>query len=256
MLWSGLFCISGSVVPPGPEAIPAVMTSVAEAYGPGTQAERYPQEISSEYFAQLANDELEKKLQAIGETRRHVLRLRRAPQPMNLPAGQLICEVKVPQQLAYGGVNPIYISVYVDGAFYRRSVCYYELDVYEHVLVATHDLDIEKTLAASDLRLEERSIDGSPGKYLTDMNQAVGRVPSRVIRAGTAIAAAMLQNPIVMDVGTPVTLVTSYGGVEAKAEGIAMQKGRVGKIIRVRNARSGKMLRGRVVDATTVEIMT
>ena len=70
MLWSGLFCISGSVVPPGPEAIPAVMTSVAEAYGPGTQAERYPQEISSEYFAQLANDELEKKLQAIGETRR------------------------------------------------------------------------------------------------------------------------------------------------------------------------------------------
>ena len=38
------------------------------------------------------------------------------------------------------------------------------------------------------------------------------------------------------------------------ANGIAMQKGRVGGRIKVRNANSSRILQGKVVDAATVEI--
>ena len=65
----------------------------------------------------------------------------------------------------------------------------------------------------------------------------------------------MLQQPIVMDVGTPVTIRVNYHGIEVSANGIAMQRGRLGAKIRVRNVASGKVLRGTVVDAATVEIV-
>ena len=50
------------------------------------------------------------------------------------------------------------------------------------------------------------------------------------------------------------TLVTRYHGIEVKAEGVALQRGRIGERIRVRNARSAKVLLGTVVDAHTVQL--
>ncbi|MBQ1915794.1 MAG: flagellar basal body P-ring formation protein FlgA, partial [Selenomonadaceae bacterium] len=70
-----------------------------------------------------------------------------------------------------------------------------------------------------------------------------------------AITDRMLQSPIVMDVGTTITLMATHNGIQVKAEGVAMERGRIGKIIRVRNAKSRKVLRGRVLDANTVEII-
>ena len=58
----------------------------------------------------------------------------------------------------------------------------------------------------------------------------------------------------VLEAGDPVTLVTNYNGIEVKAEGVALQRGRVGERIRVRNARSAKVLLGTVVDAHTVRL--
>ena len=70
------------------------------------------------------------------------------------------------------------------------------------------------------------------------------------------MAKDMLQNPVVLDVGSPVTILTSYRGIQVRAEGIAMQRGRVGKSIRVRNVKSAKILSGIVRDASTVEVMS
>ena len=44
--------------------------------------------------------------------------------------------------------------------------------------------------------------------------------------------------------------------MEVKTDGIAMGRGRIGAIIKVRNAKSGKLLRGRVIDEATVAILS
>lgn len=243
VLWSGFFCLFLPVQP------------VEAAYGGGLMEERFPQSVASDYFAQLAREKLESELARTGETRRHTLDLVRAPMEMRLPPGALICEVELPQPVRYGGVTPVYIRVFVDGAFYRRAICYYRVTVYENILIAVHDLMIEKPVAAADVRVEERSVTGNAGQYLTSPEELMGRVPVRMIRAGSPLGKDMLQNPVIIESGAPVTLLASFNGVEVKTDGVALQKGRKGAVIRVRNARSGKMLRGRVVDAATVEIL-
>ena len=106
------------------------------------------------------------------------------------------------------------------------------------------------------MRLEERSVAGGAGRYLTKIEEVQGRVAARTIKEGTAVESVMLQQPIVMDVGSPVTIRVKYHGIEVTANGIAMQRGRLGAKIRVRNVASGKVLRGTVIDATTVEIVS
>lgn len=237
-LWSGFFCLF----------IPAVPTALA--------ASAYPQTISSERFVELAQQKVESQLREMEETRRHELMLIRAPQPMKLPPGPIICEVELPQAVKYSGNVPVHIRVFVNGKFYRRTVCYYEVAVYDKILVAEHDLMLEKPIQPADVRLEERRVESGNGRYLTKMGDLAGRVPARIIRAGSAVESAMLQNPVVFNVGAPLTIIANFNGVEVKTDGLAMQRGRVGGEVRVRNVRSGKVLRGRVIDAKTVEIIS
>lgn len=241
-LWSGFFCL--------------FWQPSAEAYGGGLQDQKFPQVISSERFAELAESRVRDELKKTGETRRCEVRLMRSAPDMRLPAGSIICQVDLPKQLCYNGVMPVYVSVYVDGTFYRRGICYYQLHVYQPVLVAVHDLMLEKSIAAADVRVEEREVEGARGLYLSTPSELEGQVPGRIIRTGQIVAKDMLQNPIVLDVGSPVTILTSYRGIQVRAEGIAMQRGRVGKSIRVRNAKSSKILSGIVRDASTVEVMS
>lgn len=238
-LWSGFFFLPGAYA----------------AYGPGLQMERYPQNIPEEQFSALSEEKLEAVLEEQGETRRHELKFLRGPQTMHCPPGEITCEASLPKQMRYGVTIPVYLAVYIDGKFYRRATCYYRVLVYDKVLVAARDLPLEHKIEASDVRLEEREIENRADAYLTEIPEVTGQVPARVIKEGTPITERMLQSPIVMEAGAAITLVANHNGIQAKAEGVAMQRGRIGKIIRVRNAKSRKVLRGRVLDASTVEIL-
>ncbi len=232
----------------------AVFPSGAEAEFPGTQDEKYPQILTEDYLAALAKEKIEETLAEQGETRRYTLMLSRKMNAVRCPPGALICEAELPKDIRYGGMNPVNVKVYVDGALFRKTVCYYELHVYGPMLVAARDLRLEQVLTSADIRLEEHEVEGNSEFYLEDPAQVIGKVPSRIIRNGTPITEKLLQNPIVIEVGAAVQIVTNYKGIRVKTEGIALQRGRVGKIIRVRNATSSKILRGLVIDASTVEI--
>ena len=65
----------------------------------------------------------------------------------------------------------------------------------------------------------------------------------------------MLAMPLVVRAGNAVELVHNANGIVVRAEGVAIESGRIGYTIRVRNARSGKIMRGRIIDAQTVQII-
>ena len=244
MLWIGFFCLLICVSPPQAEAI----------YGGGRQAEVFPQVMSSQKLAAIARQQLELELHKVGEGRRHVLSLTTAPQDMRLPAGRVRYEAEIPGTLRYGNVQPVHIRIFVDEKLYRRAICYYRVQVFEKVLVAGMNLGVEQNITANAVRIEERAVMGGKGRYLAKFEDIAGRVPIRYIHMGQPIEQNMLQNPVVINPNAPVKLVANYNGVQVTAEGIAMQKGRVGGMIKVRNVRSNRMLQGRVIAADTVEI--
>ena len=238
-VWGGFFCL---------------FPASASAYGGGTQAERFPQTVTAAQFAAYAQEKLEQELTARGETRRHTLTLARAAAAMHAPAGALICEVKVLCAIRYGGLTPVHVLVYVDGKFYRRAILYYRVAVYDTVLVAAHDLRPDQEIGTGDVRQAEIAVEDAGTVYLRELAEVAGRVPSRFLKTGAPLSSDVLQAARVFEAGDPVTLVTSYNGIEVKAEGVALQRGRVGERIRVRNARSAKVLMGTVLDAHTVRV--
>ena len=227
---------------------------VAAAYGGGTQAERYPQIVTAAQFDQYASEKLEQAFVASGDPRRHDITLARPTQAMKAPAGELICEVDVPNAIRYTGTTPVHISVYVNQVFYRRTVLYYRVKVYDTALVTTRDLKPDETIGAGDVKLADVTVEDPATTYLKDYTAIAGRVPARFLSAGKPLTDGVLQNALVIEVNAPVTLVTNYNGIEVKAEGTALQRGRVGERIRVKNARSGKILLGTVLDAHTVKV--
>lgn len=98
--------------------------------------------------------------------------------------------------------------------------------------------------------------------------EATGRAPrtsghaaaSVVLRAGgrdtrlSIVADVECPAPVVSP-GGRVQIVAIYGRVRASAPGTAIESGRVGDDIRVTNSLTRTTLRGRVVDANTVEVL-
>ena len=229
--------------------------SSAAAYGGGTQAERYPQFVPSSVITVQAQAKIEQLLTDAGETRRYVIELVRAPKDMHVPDGTVTYEVSAPSGLHYRSMTPIYVNVCVDGRAYRKSICYYRIHVYEKIAVAARNLFPGRILSASDVRMEEREITTERAHFLTSPDDVAGYETNKLIQEGIAFKKNMLQKPIIIQCGVPVMIVSHTNGVEVRTEGTAIDRGREGKIIRVRNNSSGKVLRTRVIDARTVEVV-
>jgi hypothetical protein len=80
---------------------------------------------------------------------------------------------------------------------------------------------------------------------------SAGVAPPRLLQEGLAGDKAP---PILVKCRDVVHLVTYVGELEVVATGEAMEEGRAGQVIRLRNVDSGRMVRGRVVDRGTVEV--
>lgn len=227
----------------------------ASNYGPGQQIEKYPQVITDTKMVKLAEDKIREKLKETGETRRSQISLLRSASTLHAPPGIIRIEATLPREIRYNMTTPVYLMIYIDDKFYRRATCYYRVEVFDKILVAAKDLTLEKEITAKDVRIEDIAVENQGEVYLKDTASVIGKVPKRIIKAGSPIKENLLQSPIVIESGVNVTIVSKKNGIKISAEGISMQRGRIGKIIRVRNAVSKKVLRAKVIDAHTVEIV-
>lgn len=226
----------------------------AEAlYGGGTQAERFPQVLSEADFRRIAEECIDEYFANTGETRRREVTFLRATS-LRLPAGEITTKASLTAGVRYTGSTPIRIQIFINGRLYRSLSVYYQIRLYDTVLVATHDLRVDEPVMMNDVRTQEITVTSDSAKYLKNISDIEGRVPARAIKADTPLTESLFQQPIAIEAGAPVTIMAKYGAVSVNAMGVALQRGRLGQIIRVRNTASGKMLLAKVVDGQTVEI--
>ena len=88
--------------------------------------------------------------------------------------------------------------------------------------VAARNLQPRRILEAKDVKLEEREVGFTAVHYLTDVESVIGRELNRLVREGTIFTAGMVKNPVIMPVGTVITIVSRYNGIEVRVEGKAM----------------------------------
>lgn len=111
------------------------------------------------------------------------------------------------------------------------------------------DLVKAESVAVREARFTEKKA-GYPGK----LDEIVGKALKRDVAAGTILAYSMLEAPLVIQKGEIVNIIAENQRLVVRTRGKAMETGRVGDSIRVKNTLSEKEIFGKVVDDNTVSV--
>ena len=201
----------------------------------------------------VAIEAIENALAQRGETRRHEIIFTQSPPDLRLPEGEVEVHPHLPAQISYISLTPVRATVYVGGRAFRTVSFTASVKVYDTVIVASHDLRIEVPVTAADFHEAEVAIDGR-NEFVKDVSEVVGLVPHRYIRGGSPVTKGYFQQPVAVNSGQRVTIVLNWRGIRASARGIALTRGRIGSLIKVKNEISEKVLTARVIDSQTVEV--
>lgn len=110
-------------------------------------------------------------------------------------------------------------------------------------------------IAAQQLIVQRRDLATLRGTAFNDPAALAGRVPRRLLAAGTVPTEADFAAGATLRRGDPVVLVARSGGVEVRMQGRALGPAQAGGRITVENTASRRILRGQLGADWTVEVL-
>ncbi|HPQ16927.1 MAG TPA: flagellar basal body P-ring formation chaperone FlgA [Bryobacteraceae bacterium] len=113
-------------------------------------------------------------------------------------------------------------------------------------LVAAEDLPAGLPIQASQVRVETTEMPLFAAAPTQSVEDVVGRVPKRTIRAGEAVPAGVLEAPLEVERGETVTVKVNSGAAQLSLKAKAVTPGRKGDLIMLRNPDNGRRFQGRV----------
>jgi len=109
-------------------------------------------------------------------------------------------------------------------------------------------------LMREDLGLQTLSRSGSGG--FTDIDELVGRRAKKSLRTGLVVHDRHLQPDWMVHAKQSVSVVNNTGGIQVTTAGIALENGRLGDLVKVRNLSSNSILHGFVAGTKKISIGT
>ena len=122
-------------------------------------------------------------------------------------------------------------------------------------LVAARNLQRGELIAEGDFSVEMRSLPASSGDVFSQPNQALGLEVKRTIAVGDVINARRVTQPVIVKRGDKVTISAKTGGIAVVTQGTALNNGKKGQQIKVRNSKSERVVSARVSARGQVEII-
>lgn len=166
-------------------------------------------------------------------------------------------EPYLPDELPRGRAR-IRLAVHAQGQLRRVLSVTLDVTEYREIAVATKAIRRGQLLSASDLKNERRPITAA-GQYAS-LASAIGREAKRPLRPGDAIrmndvADSREESPVLVKYRDTVRLVARKGRLAVTLSAAeALQQGRLGDTIRVRNADSKRVIVGKVVGPGELEV--
>lgn len=113
-------------------------------------------------------------------------------------------------------------------------------------IASTRSLPRGHILDYDDVETREQNQTEIPWGSVSDLEQVIGKELKRPVNAGGALTSAMLGKPEVIKRGQQVTVYSGSGSLQVSIAGIAMASGAEGERVKVRNARSKRIIEGTV----------
>lgn len=216
-------------------------------------------------IAAVARQTLEQRITGQGEDYRIEAAQAVLVPPLSADSGDIHLEAEVRSQVVPPCRVAVEVAIYVRGARRNGVIVYLDVTKLQPVPVAIRRIESGETFSTDKVRLE-RIVTASPrgawerggGAAITTAG-LMGRRARRSMSAGhpiepddvepeaQAAAAAIRTNDLVH-------LIATVGPLQVKTRGEALQDGRIGQLIQVRNLDSKTVVTGRVVDRSTIEV--
>lgn len=129
-----------------------------------------------------------------------------------------------------------------------------QVRLYRHVIVASKSLLRDTVLSESDVSIAERDVSNLSQGYLTRFDEVLGTKLTRPVQPDQVIAPNQIELAKAVRKGDHVVITARSGTISVRMPGEAMADGVPGKQIPVKNRRSGRTVKARVVAPGQVEV--
>lgn len=186
-----------------------------------------------------------------------------------IPEGELKVEIMATYPKNLSQLNPVFLPIgriplnggvvtimttYAgpNGKPFRGSVTM-RLRRLQSVLVATNAIKGGE-IVEGRVAVEERDAFGLPSDFVSNINDALGKVARIPISKGGILCHRFIIEPVLIKRGDPVTIIVANGEVEVTATGEALMDGQFDSIIRIKNLDSQKIIAAKVIEKGKVAI--
>ena len=129
-----------------------------------------------------------------------------------------------------------------------------QVRLFRDVVTLVRSVKREGVLSSADIALAERDVGLLNQGYLIDIEQALGKKITRAMQPDQILAPVHLRQAEVIRRGDQVVISARTGGINVRMPGEALSDGAVGRQINVRNQRSQRVVRARVIGPGQVEV--
>jgi len=109
-------------------------------------------------------------------------------------------------------------------------------------------------IGAADIIMRETYTNGKMAGYPACADDVIGKALKRDVSGNTVITDQVLEDKIAVKKGEMVIIIAESNKIVVQAKGKAVDKGRIGETIRVKNIASGKELTAKVVSGNAVKV--
>jgi flagella basal body P-ring formation protein FlgA len=169
-----------------------------------------------------------------------------------LPKGKVTVQLRPPMSGRYDGSVLYVTDLSVDGRKVKSLPMRVTVRIERPVVVSTRRLERGEKFDEGNVEIRRLST-GVNADSVTLMSQVVGKPTSRVVFPGTSLRFQDIADPPLIKRGQEVTCRGRKGNVEIEVMVKALEDGKLGRVIRVQNTGSQKLLKARVVDEMTVD---
>ncbi|WP_084645122.1 flagellar basal body P-ring formation chaperone FlgA [Oceanobacter kriegii] len=129
-----------------------------------------------------------------------------------------------------------------------------QLHVMQPVAILTRTVNSGEPIDAASIHFAEQDLGDLTQGYVLDANQLEHMEFRRNLRQGTVLSPDMMRPAQVIERGQHVRVLVVRGPIRIESRAEALGSGRMGKSLRVRNLRSGKVVSAIVVGPGEVEV--
>jgi flagella basal body P-ring formation protein FlgA len=122
------------------------------------------------------------------------------------------------------------------------------------IYVLNHNGKKGDVIRAGSVTAKDTQFNEKKSGYPSTLDDIVGRTLKKDVSEGTVLSYAILDDPVIIQKGEVVNVIAENKKLMVRTKGKAMEKGKLGDSIKVRNTLSEKEIYGKVVDDNTIVV--